>query len=58
VTLRNDLLLDMTRKMLIRYFGREKVVILEGISDGCFSNCRSFSEIVYEPVSNLNEAGQ
>jgi hypothetical protein len=56
---KDDFLIDVNKKKLIRYFGRSSRVYIEKgieiISKGCFSECEPLPEIVFESDSKLKE---
>jgi hypothetical protein len=52
----------MNENDLIRYFSVEKQILIkngiESISAGCFSECRSLSEVTFESGCKLKEIGK
>jgi hypothetical protein len=60
--LRDDFVMNVSESVFIRYFGgSERIAIqscVESISDGCFYNCRSLSEITFESGCQLKKIGK
>jgi hypothetical protein len=59
--LRGDFLVGIKENVLVRYFGRSNIVLVENlfeiISDGCFCDCESLCAIVFESNSELKRIG-
>jgi hypothetical protein len=59
---KDQFLINMTKKVLIRYFGNKSKVSINNritiISDGCFRKCESLNEIIFESKSQLKEIGE
>jgi hypothetical protein len=62
LVVKDEFLINMNKKVLIRYFGNNSKVSINNcitvISDGCFCECKSLNEVIFESNSQLKEIGQ
>jgi hypothetical protein len=56
---KDSLIVNKRSKTLVRYFGRESLMVIENcierIGDECFCFCRSLCEVIFESGCNLKE---